>query len=652
MACAHPQPTRIIFAVLCAMAFTSATASSARAQIGIVSTEGERMLVFDRGDKRGRVALLTLIVQAKIPTGKPRELRIRFHPTGPEAHAETVRLNEGRLEAYPEQQPVVFTANGKNPRVRRGYNVVRLRVGLARAADPAAADGFLCLRAKGLPLPPIQVHVVGNPPTVAFKPETAKLQVTSDFLGLWGRGGERDVRVSGSGVRAVIAGPDAQTRLVTDDGKNADARLSFSPARADDGHGDATVRVTGWDGAGAYEGTIQLNPGADKPAVLPVEAKMRRHWLVAVIVVLAGGLVGGVGLRAYALHRRRAVLRIALKDAEERYRCADKPEDLYTVEAYTDILGSGERFPSRWNCHRDNTRQELAQLYCDIYKAKSDGELEAVAQRTQVIVAEFERWRAFKRERDALRLALLDAAAPSGESALYDDVQDVLLSIGARPPDEATADSLLQALRRWRQIVAAYSRLSRTFAALTPAVQRRLHRYDPDQVYSNVSTSPDAPPADVWRLLQIFEAASDALARPADAPEHPPGLEPGEPLTEKGKSFKRLLGVRFAVAPEFDEGLDLAPTLAREAPEDRRTATEIARSLRRWDYVTAGITAGVTAVAYVVTVYDDTYGDIFDYLSAFGAGFLAQGIAAGVKTAFEQLPPFMSDRLEPAAKKS
>jgi hypothetical protein len=660
MARALSRPTAFRLGVVCgALGLASATAVSASAQqqISVVPTEGARTLAFDLSDDRGRVAVLTMIVRAQIPSGTQRELRIRFHPTGPDAAPGVVRLNEGRLEPYPARQAVVVTADGRNPSVRRGQNVVRVRFGLAHTAEPAAADGLLCVRARGARFPAIQVQVVGKPPTIAFRPETAKLRITRDFLGLWGRGGERQLRVSGPGVRAAVAGPAAEARLGTEDGQDATARLSFERKRAVDGHGEASVRVSGWDGAGTYEGTLQVNPGADQPTAVLVEAKVRHHWLWAVLVVLCGGAVGGVGLRAYALHRRREILRIALKDAEKRYRLADKPEDLYAIEDYTDILGTGERFPGRRSCRRDETRAELAQLYCDVHKLRSDAEFEAATQRTRAIVEEFERWLAFKRERDGLRL-LLETAALPGHSALREDVEDVLRSIGARPPDAATAEASLEALRRWRRIVAAYTRLGRRFAALDPMAQRRLTRYDPESVYAEVRTSSDAPPAAVWRALIIFEAAHDALARPADAPVHPPGLEPpDEPPTPESERMKQILGsvragAHFAISRRLEREFDLAPPVAREVLADRRTATQIARSLRRWDYITAGITAIVTAVAYVVTIYDDTWGDILDYLSAFGAGFLAQGLVAGVKTAFEQLPPLRSYRLDPAEHRS
>ena len=137
-------------------------------------------------------------------------------------------------------------------------------------------------------------------------------------------------------------------------------------------------------------------------------------------------------------------------------------------------------------------------------------------------------------------------------------------STGGTEPACDQAPGMVAAFREQRQVLRACKRLADRFNALSPADRQRLGRYQPDSLYD------DAPPAElggsgarVWPTLNLFDAATDALADPASAPTVPPGAPPEEEHDEI------LVGPR----------LMFASTRARTSMRRGRTGAPRARSL-------------------------------------------------------------------------
>ena len=412
----------------------------------------------------------------------------------------------------------------------------------------------------------------------------------------------------------------------------ANAALRFSSPGGNEAEPTGTVTVSGWSGEGTYKGSLDLDQDSAKATAIPLDVKVRDSILWPILFVVLGALSGGFGVRAYGLHKRRDLLRAELKATNEQYKAEENKSHPYALD---DDLVGGIRDPTNRQCKRQpgTITGEIGQLYCAIHTAKTDPEFATVTARTRVVMARFANWHDLRRELDRLDAAL-EFAGPGAGTSIRTDTEELVRRVGSEPPADQ-APGMVAAFREQRQVLRAYKRLADRFNALSPADRQRLGRYQPDSLYD------DAPPAElggsgarVWPTLNLFDAATDALADPASAPTVPPGAPPEEEHDEI------LVGPRLMFASDTSSYI--------HAPRaDRRSSREILVGLRRWDWTLGITTAALTVLVYVVGIYTDTYGGWVAYATAFAAGFFTQTTLAAVGTAISQLPPFQSYRLGP-----
>jgi hypothetical protein len=608
--------------------------------LSVVGSGDTRIVRFDGADARGRLGELTLLLRLEGGDGEKPE--VRFFPTAPGASStRPLRLNRPQEGSYPSEEPRVATIDGKSPILTEGTNIVRFQFGLATKASPEAADGLLQLDLEDVSL--VQVPVAGAPPKAALAPSPVKLEVTRGvdlgFVDWDANDDEETVSVTGPGSAGVMASPDMTTTLQGDGGEEANARLTFGNHDGRSGQSAGTVSVSGWSAVGSYSGALQLDQDSATPTSLPVQLKVRDSIVWPIFFVLLGALIGGVGVRAYGLRRRRELLRGELKAANERYEASEKQPHLYLL---TDDLLGGIRAPTKHQCKRQpsSITGDFGKLYCDIHKAKTDPDFNDVTSRARDVLARFEHWQDFRGESERLRDAL-KSANPARGSAARDDADALIRAVQAEPPADKAAP-VLAAFRHYRQILRAYRRLDDRFEALGPAEQQRLSRYRADNLYEVIRPTDDLDATRAWQMLNIMDAAYEALAHPALAPHDPPGAPTSEEA-EQERQFVQTLGLRPG------RGLELLESAGGAARVDRRSAQAILSSLRRWDWVLGLGTAVLTVVAYVAGVYTDTYGGWLQYATAFAAGFFGQAALATLAAAIAQLPLFQSYRISPRA---
>lgn len=599
----------------------SVVGASAKPAPTVVGDTGEHVLTFNHDNGRGRTAPLNLIL--KVPAGSAGKLSATFFPTGPRSAGHLTHLNVANQGPYPVDRPRLFTEDGKPPKLDPGLNFVRLTFGLATGASPDAADGLLHLRLAGLTSAKLQTH--GQGPEATLAPSPVKIQVTGGFLFFSGsRHESQAVTVSGPGTPAVTRGPEATADLQGSHGADAEATLGFEPTNSLSALGHGAVTASDWSGPGSYSGTVELDPRSADPTSIAVQLDVRDSVVWPILVVLLGAALGGFGTRAYALHRKREILRSALKAAEARYQQSPKPDGLYRLG--DDLSGQGEQFPSKKACQEaDESRGELARLYCDIHAAKSEAELTEAANRAKAIAARFARWHEFRLGLRRLKRALVDADPPADDPqqvGIASDSQAAIQACRYEPPD-AAADAAIAALTSQRELLLAYTRLKRRFQSVPDWERDRLKAYEPAELYRSNRPQGELNATNTWKLLNALGAAHDALRHPEAAPDNPP-----IPVRIQPRGF-----------------MAAGPVEVAETGGDRRSAQQIVTSLRRFDWGIAVATALVTVVVYVVGLYTDTYGGWMNYVAAFGAGAFTQ-VAIGA--AIEQFPLFRSYRLEPA----
>jgi hypothetical protein len=613
---------------------TGAPASAAKPKpaLSIIGDAGARTVRFDGADANGRTAKLTLLLKLENHAGGA--LTVSFFPTAASSsRTQAIPLNQPKKGAYPRVQPRVAVAGGGEPSVEPGTNILRLVFGLRKGAAPEAADGLLQLVVKDVP--PAQVAVVGAAPKASVAPSPVTLKVTRgvDFplVGGWGPSGDEEtVRIAGPGAAGMVAHPDVRAVLVGE--SEANAALRFSSPSGNGTERTGTVTVSGWSGEGTYKGSLDLDRNSASATSIPVDVKVRDSILWPLFFVLLGALLGGLGVRAYGVHKRRDLLRSELKATNELYDAEADKSHPYTLD---DDLVGGIREPTKRQCKQPGTiTGEIGQLYCAIHTAKTDPEFAIVTARTRAVMARFANWHDLRRELARLNAAL-EFAGPGAGTSIRSDTEELARRVGSEPPADQ-APGIVAGFREQRQVLRAYKRLADRFNALSPADRRRLARYQPDSLYD------DAPPAElggsgrVWPTLNLFDSATDALADPASAPPIPPGAPPEDEHEGIRDRLRRTRTLGFDAITYID-----APRA------DRRSSREILAGLRRWDWTLGIATAALTVLAYVVGIYTDTYGGWVAYATAFAAGFFAQATLAAVATAISQLPLFQSYRLGP-----
>jgi hypothetical protein len=423
--------------------------------------------------------------------------------------------------------------------------------------------------------------------------------------------------------------------------------------------------VLSYSGNGTYNGAIVVDPAAETPTSLTVKVNVRDPILWPIILVLLGGFVGW-GIRIlYGQYHRRKVLHSALKDAHKLYEQKRSEPDGPDLWSLTDELGPEPFFPSYRDRDRNVARGKLGQLYVDIHKAKDDAQLKDVTARTNALLASFAAWREAR-----AAVAELDAAEVSAGTlgpVARADTAAVWLGVQSQPPADVLAEAIAR-VRRQAQLLQAYGRVDRRLDELEqadPGSRERLVKYAPERLYKDSRKQEDDQPgpekeldaAAVWHMLNVFDAALDALTKDPP-PTDPPGVKPLPALTlvmgAGGRFRMATVGVQAGDRDEAEgEPQAVAIEVSAEPPpaQDRRSSERILLGLRFWDFWLSAATAAVVTTVYVAGVYnqDPAYGGFLTLLGAFAAGLAGETVAKGFAAALGQLPFGRSYRPEAEA---
>ncbi len=619
--------------------------------LGIVGGESAQSVVFDEADKLGKVADLALAVN--VPEGAEGRLRLSFVATGPDAPIRPIRVQaKAPAKPYPATHPAVF-ADPLPPKLHTEANILRLSFGLAADADPRAATGLLRITVvKGAVL---EVPVTASAAKAAFQPATVEMQVTEQFL-WWNRTGTAEtVTVTGPGRDAVAGGPEVTATLPASNGGSAEASLSFPDPDSYEGE----VEVNSYSGNGTYNGAIVVDPTAETPTSLTVKVNVRDSIIWPILLVLLGGTVGYFMRVLYGHHHRREVLRSALKDAHNLY--VQKGSETGGPELYdlADELGPRPFFPSYRDRDTDVDRGKFGKLYADIHKAEDDAQFKDVTTRTNALLASFAAW-----QETRAAVAELDRAEVSAGTlgpAARADTAAVWLSVQSQPPAHVLAEAIAR-VRRQAQLLRAYGRVDRRLDELEqaePGSRERLVKYAPERLYSDSRKAEADPPgpeaeldaAAVWHMLNVFDAALDALTKDPP-PADPPGVKPvvGAEETRRVATVHVQAGDRGGTEGE-PTAVAIEVSAERPPAQDSRSSARILSGLRVWDFWLSAATALVVATAYVAGVYnqDPAYGGFLTLLGAFAAGLAGETVAKGFAAVLGQLPFGRSYRPEAEA---
>jgi hypothetical protein len=563
-----------------------------------------------------------------------------------------------------------------------GLADIALNVSLPRDASPTDLGGVVILRlrsgrrvvGKSVEL---QIKGSGNPfAGVTIVPATVNLKVTqwagplasvAGFLAV--HRSDTPVQLRGPGVPSLFAPkrqrPQPVVRLHASDGTAATATLASLKRTADPTVAEATLIVNGDLKPGAYTGVLPLSNLTVEGPKVGVKAESAHAFIWALLATFAGALLGGALYLASNLRRRKRIQLIYVRELLNRYlkrlaklrrSSAGQPVPIWTLDKY---LGpETEWYKKKWTALPE--LDGVQGVWSSIHWARNEEDLDATAQSALELRARIVRWLdsadAVCLLEEATRLRPDNPATAVWQDicAVDDSVRLLRRIVELPPPDDATAQSLIDRLTRQARWHAALARTWHMRTIVLGDMSARPADYD-DQARTVVgaidlaAVATESCPEETrtgeaqltyeQKLDKFQDKLKDVYRGDLDdevisGPDHAVALgamtakeaRPGADLAI-WSSERESVASDTTVAP----GTDGEPQPG-DGQNDHASLTGIGWRDVTWTLL---ISLGACA-AYIAAFYGATWGTLSDYGAAFLAGFVGKAaINWGLLPAFQ-----------------
>lgn len=527
---------------------------------------------------------------------------------------------------------------------------------------------------------------------VSIQPEKVAIKVVGGLVSWHSRShASAGVQLSGPGVPGLFdpgtAPPSFDLLLRSDNGDEAHATLTnLIQSETNPAVATGTVEVDGDLGPGKYEGSTPISSlSADAPK-LSIELESRNSFVLALLVVFAGAVVGGAFYLASNRRRRKELLRDQVKSLLDNYENTliqvkenrdDAELPLWTLETY---LGKDtvNWYRVKWNAVLDFDGA-VQTIWSNIHWAKAESDLDEVAGQVAELRARIVRWVTVANSIAELeRATKLEPASIAGnrwsDHKTPRDTERLLELIREiEPADDKAAKDLIDRINRqshWHEALAEawHARAVLTLDMTTNNPQKydanadaMLKTLDLEKLDTDgCPESKRSAEAQVDLKLQLARymgqieatyqgpAGDLKLPRTAAAPK---ALAPTLTLVAVPTG---ATGATEAIVEEcFTEvdrkalqsgrlGDHLRGTSA-SGHDGKRNQVAVGAIAKRDFFWTFAI-ALVSSAAYIPTFYTSTWGTAADYVGAFAAGFLGKAVIN-----WAALPLFQSLRPAKAA---
>lgn len=653
------------------------------------------------GDSQGSLSL--------VEGGQAQKVVIREQADGSRSGDLSLLLHNGSKERirpkvcyFPDngRRPIVV-GNGTAPASRRGVasaipanqdGAVALRFTLAGTAQPEELDGLLSIGAKASAgggatgskrcavSSPLNVRLTAEAQGaqgVSFVPATVTLHVQHGWLFDSGESGT--VHLEGLGVPALLARVQARhkpfsTTALLSNGNGDELTVELTDLRATEGtptSAQATLRVTGKDQRGSYEGELSLPASAGDDPKLTVKVDVADALPGALVIVALAAFLGGYALPRHLLRRRADSLKQTLKSAVNAYDAArngdhagresddatrqndaDRQNPPPEPASWTldDLLGPSPAEAGRWQRPGDydpNLPEEygVTGLYFSIEDDSAAPDLESDRVRANAVIDAIERWRRVELPAAELRTTLTESEirpprAGWLETGVWRDAHLLLSEARSDPGTDQAAASLAQRLVRHQAVYSAFVDAWNKKAALdaeqnlSDEAKALLAKIDlkPFGADQKIEADRTAPEQRAYEFA-VFNV-NQKLREISELPE------------EKVKEFGARIELDFIVGPLSVAGLrDLIPGVIKLFPWPLRkpisveTPTQTAQRTRQSDLVWTLIGVALGVAVYTAGIYTSTWGTFSDWVTAIAAGY-----TSGTVVRWAQMPISLSLR--------
>ena len=563
--------------------------------------------------------------------------------------------------------------------------------------------------------------VLEIPTDVTFEPSEVTLQVTL-IQGFDGAQGETEVvRVRGVGVARLVktvgqltAGRKAQpaaTLLLADDAGDQTLVALSNLHQVGPGVAEVTVSTkkaaactsgtvecgNGAPDPGSYSGTLTLTPAASNAPTLKVTVHSRVWFLIPLVLLIVGAIIGGLSPLLTETVRTRGELRDMLRSALTRYR-EHRPEDPSARAAWdlTRRLGDEQEwFSKRYRALPGDER--VPAVWARIHDARSDHDFAEDERSVQEISTLIESWIAAEplalhliALRDNPPADLTDATWRSTQvrmdtERLTREVHDCSPAPDAKEA-QAFVERMERQLRFHQQYLHVWERRRRLDELPVRPNEKDLHKEmwaqaDLNAFDRKVAELPEAKRSagdsaqletelgDVLDAVEKLINAYEHQVEPADAALLMSGRTliqcvgqltqerraPAQLAAELGVDLGAVRRLRSEIVQELPAGA-APPALPPDADGDGgrgagdgENGSEVHSGFRRrlldaTDWTLFAVIAVVTAIGYMIPLYTSTWGAWEDWVAAFAAGVGGQ---FAIKWAL--MPALRSKRLPSAA---
>lgn len=506
------------------------------------------------------------------------------------------------------------------------------------AATPL--DGHLAIQLDGAsPHGPVIVPVTVPPHAATTKPPLsfdqskstiALVRIAGPFTGVLRRLGCDGACLLGESARVATSGtPSARDRKTTllESPSGGTARVTLRWTKS----APTQRRITASNvrRPGAYDGTLVLDPGADKPRSISITIHARDLFIWPLLVAALGIAAAYLGVKKGEAKQDNRVAVYALMNAVTPYLTARETDATLPATqqrparfiATLDPLLPSNPATSPWILVPDVESGDpslVAHLYNRAMRVEGPEDLAELAPALIPVIAKFDRWSQLEAERDATRAyattAPLRALVRNIERFTYTD-----------PVDDASTAALLQLLRSTASVISLYSKTAGLYTE-----HRNRDELNPSEDLARLSASIAQPATSLSTAQSSLSRAQNALIRKlnilssleiVDLPQQ-------ESFIQRELARDPMSHVVEFLARNDDPDVSEAVKQAAEPPVvETRTPATIRAQIRRADWrlfwVGALLAVGVTLAA----TYGPDYGSLHDYLVAF---FLASATPAVV----------------------
>jgi hypothetical protein len=596
------------------------------------------------------IGSLPLIVQAGADTSG--QLSLRFLPQltgkGP--------VKVVPAAGAPASAPVVVRGS-KLPRIgKRGAVPLVVVFRMPHGQSPSLADGTLLARVTPDTGKPVSatLSVSGRLGQVDILPPKVTLQHTKGCPGSCGHD-SADLRITGPGTQALPQTGVIGTAVLSGD------RSGTSSVELTRDHDKWTLTRTD-STLGQKSGKLPLVTGVANPPQIDVVVEDGVWFGIAVIVVLAGALVGSLLIPYYGIARRRGILGNALKAALQRYKEAGKTAEAQEAASggphvprpagypLSGELGGEDSWNSR-GCQPYQGPRGVRALLCRIATSRSDGDFGECEKEASDLISAIDGWIALEPVIAQAQRTLEEAKAVDPKDGKSFADSQVCVDLGQlideavlfRPADLVEVEKKANRLRSQATAVVkteavwkAKAQVLAMSGPLTDAVAAHLETF-PAQDQLKIASAP-APTRSIEGAAKLNASLDVSLKRLLDIQDFLPATPSGseqqavDVIGEAAQQAKRGAQQIEAACP--------TPVVQPHADTDRGFS-------RKWpvgaDVLLSLVSGAATSVAYTATIYSDTWGSAPEIATAFTAGFLTPSV-----TQWAALPIFRSLRWQSA----